>query len=136
MDKKIIKRDYYNAIITLVADFAGDINGITADDLKAFAEKEIAALDRKAAKAKETAAKKKTENDPIMDAVVDVLTSADDFLTIAQVTAAIGQDDVTTAKVTYRLSALVNAEKAESTDLKVGADGKKRTVKGYKLIVA
>lgn len=126
---KITKKDFYNAIIALAEGNAIDI---ATDDIVAFANKEIAALERKAAKAKETAAKKKSEDDPIMAAVLEVLEANDDFLTIPAVTAAIGVEDYTTSKVQYRLNALVKAEQAETTDLKVD----KRTVKGFKLIKA
>ena len=126
---KITKKDFYNAIIALAEGNAIDI---ATDDIVAFANKEIAALERKAAKAKETAAKKKSEDDPIMTAVLEVLEANDDFLTIPAVTAAIGVEDYTTSKVQYRLNALVKAEQAETTDLKVD----KRTVKGFKLIRA
>lgn len=126
---KITKKDFYNAIIALAEGNAIDI---ATDDIVAFANKEIAALERKAAKAKETAAKKKSEDDPIMAAVLEVLEANDDFLTIPAVTAAIGVEDYTTSKVQYRLNALVKAEQAETTDLKVD----KRTVKGFKLIRA
>lgn len=129
---KITKKDFYNAIIAFADANGGEINGITAEDIKAFANKEIAALERKAAKAKETAVKKKSEDDPIMVAVLDVLQANDDFLTIPAVTAAIGVEDYTTSKVQYRLNALVKAGQAETTDIKVD----KRTVKGFKLIVA
>ena len=126
---KTTKKDFYNAIIALAEGNAIDI---ATDDIVAFANKEIAALERKAAKAKETAAKKKSEDDPIMAAVLEVLEANDDFLTIPAVTAAIGVEDYTTSKVQYRLNALVKAEQAETTDLKVD----KRTVKGFKLIRA
>lgn len=126
---KITKKDFYNAIIALAKGNAIDI---AADDLVVFANKEIAALERKAAKAKETAAKKKSEDDPIMAAVLEVLEANDDYLTIPAVTAAINVEDYTTSKVQYRLNALVKAEQAETADIKVD----KRTVKGFKLIRA
>lgn len=126
---KITKKDFYNAIIALAKGNAIDI---AADDIVAFANKEIAALERKAAKAKETAAKKKSEDDPIMAAVLEVLEANDDYLTIPAVTAAINVEDYTTSKVQYRLNALVKAEQAETADIKVD----KRTVKGFKLIRA
>lgn len=134
MEKKFTKKDLYNAIIVLADAVVGDVDGITGADLKAFAEKEIAALERKALKAKETAAKKKNDADPIMDAVMAVLTDADDYLTIAQVTAAVNVEDYTSSKVQSRLTSLVKADKATSTDIKVGEKGKTRTIKAYKLI--
>jgi hypothetical protein len=48
---------------------------------------------------------------------------------------AVNDADITPAKVSYRLSALVKAGDAVSTDVKIaGGEGvKARTVKGYKL---
>ena len=66
------------------------------------------------------------------EAIQAVLT--DEFETIADIAAKVEDEDATVAKCVYRLNALVEAGIAEKTDMKVtGAEGKKRTVKGYKL---
>lgn len=137
---KLTKRNIYTALINYaengIMEFEGE-NGaieIAPEDIKAFAENEIALLDKKAAKAKENAAKKKEEGDELYDAVHAALT--DEFMTIADVAAAIEGEDVTVSKVTYRLNKLVAAGLAEKSDVKIGGeDGKKtRTVKAYRLI--
>ena len=134
---KLTKRDRYNSIITLLAVAEADPAVIA--DLTDFCKGEIELLDKKAAKAKETAAAKKTEVDPLTVAVQAALgTLAEDaYATIADVTAMVAVDDadVTPAKVSYRLSQLVKAEVAVSKDVKVPATdgGKARTVKGYRL---
>lgn len=106
---------------------------VTPDALKGFAEHEIELLDKKAAKAKETATAKRAAGDELTDAVASVLT--DEFQTIADVTASIEGEDVTTAKVQYRLNALVKAGKAEKTEVSIPAtDGKKaRKVVAYRI---
>lgn len=137
---KITKRNVYDALINYAVagvmeftDKDGAAVEITPDYIKEFAENEIELLNKKAAKAKERGAKKKEENDELTDAVYAVL--GDDYMTIADVAAAIEGDDVTASKITYRLNKLVAAGLAEKADVKVG-DEKKRTVKGYKKLAA
>lgn len=138
--EKTTKRNIYEALINYATegimeftDKDGSVIEVTPDYIKAFAENEIALLDKKAAKAKETAAKKKDEGDELYEAVRNALT--DEFATIADITAAIEGEDVTVSKTTYRLNKLVAAGIAEKTDIKVGGeDGKKtRTVKAFRL---
>ena len=138
--EKITKRNVYEALINYATegtmeftDKEGALIEITPEDIKAFAENEISLLDKKAAKAKENAAKKKDEGDELYDAVRSALT--DEFATIADIAATIEGEDVTVSKTTYRLNKLVAAGIAEKTDIKVGGeDGKKtRTVKAFRL---
>ena len=103
---KITKREMYTAIAEGVksGSFAYDV-----DDIVAFCNKEIDALDRKAAKAKERAASKAAEADALTGLVADALV-ADEFKTIADVAAIVAESDgdATVSKVTYRLGKLVN----------------------------
>lgn len=133
---KITKRDRYTALIAVLK--AAD----TVDtDLIEFCENEIALLDKKSAKAKETAAAKKTEVDTLTVTIQEALGTLADgaFATIADVTAmvAVDDEDITNAKVSYRLSQLVKAGVAESTDVKIPASegSKARTIKGYRLCI-
>ena len=136
--EKITKRQMYTAMINYAngKDFAFETEDgmvtVTADEIVAFAEKEITLLDKKAAKTKETAAKKKTESDALMDAVAQAL--SEDFEPIADIAARIEGDDVTVSKCTYRLNKLVENGTAEKQAIKIpGADGKKnRTIQGYR----
>ena len=134
---KLTKRNVFEALVNYATEGAmefekdGAMIEVTPEEVKAFAEKEIALLDKKAAKAKERGAKKKEERDELCDAVLAVLT--DEYATIADVAEAIEGEDVTASKVTYRLNKLVAAGLAEKADIKVG-DEKKRTVKGYRLV--
>lgn len=139
--EKITKRQMYTAMINFANEGSfsfdagdGEIMVVAPDEIVAFAENEIVLLDKKAAKAKETAAKKKTEADALTDVIAQAL--GEDFEPIADIAARIEGDDVTVAKVTYRLNKLVELGLAEKQAIKVpGSDGKKsRTIQGYKAV--
>ena len=121
MEKKTTKREFYEMIKEIVAE---------DETLVAFCEKEIAAIDAKAEKAKERAAAKRAEGDALREAVQAVLTN--EFQTIDEITGKVEGEEVTKAKVTARLTQLVKAEIAEKTDVKNEETGK--TVKAYKLV--
>ena len=131
--EKITKRDMYLAIANGVktGDFTYDVN-----DIVDFCNKEIAALDRKAAKAKERAVAKAAEGDALSTLVENAL-STDEFKTIADVAAVVAETDpdATVSKVTYRLTALVKNGVAEKSEVTVpGANGgKARKVMAYRL---
>lgn len=131
---KITKRDRYTALIAILKSAE-----VVDTDLVEFCENEIVLLDKKAAKAKETAAAKKTEVDPLTEAIKGALaTLADDvYATTPEVTAmvSVGDEDITNAKVSYRLSQLVKAGLAEKTEVTVSnAEGKNRKIAGYRLV--
>lgn len=140
MNEKVTKRQMFEALINFAAgesmayETEDGIVEITDEQLKLFAQHEIDLLDKKAAKAKESAAKRKKE-DPLYGVVKDAL--GEDFQTIADITediVAAGYGDVTVAKVTYRLNKLVEAGEAEKTPVKIGGGdaGKARTVQAYR----
>ena len=120
--EKVTKKEMFNLIKDAMADRA---------DVVAFCDHEIELIDKKAAKAKEAAAKKRAEGDELTDVVFSLLN--DEPQTIADIAGQIECEDVTTSKVSYRLTSLVKAGKAQKTDLKIEAaeGGKARTVKGY-----
>ena len=120
--KKISKREMFEAIKAAMEDGETTIH---PDLIVEFCEKEIEALDKKAAKAKETAAKKKAEGDELTEKVFEVLT--DEFECIACITEKVGDEDVSIAKVQYRLGQLVKAGRAEKEEITIESeDGKKR----------
>jgi hypothetical protein len=140
MMKEVTKRQMFEAMVNFANGGAleyfdeksGETIEVTDEVLRTFAEHEIQLLDKKAAKAKETAAKKKKE-DPLYDVVKCALT--EEFRPITEITKDIidaGYEGVTSAKVTYRLNKLVEAGEAEKTPIKVGETGKTRTVQGYR----
>ena len=136
--EKLTKRSVYEALINYAATgvMSYDGNEITAEDLAAFAENEIALLDKKAEKAKERAATKRAEGDALTDAVRDALTS--EFEPIADIAARIEGDDVTVAKVQYRLGQLVKAGEAEKAQITIPATEttKARKIMAYRIASA
>lgn len=126
--KKITKRDIYEAIAQAME--TGE-STIEPQEIIDFCHKEIAALDRKAEKARENAAKKREEGDALLELVRNALT--DEYQTIADVTKAIDSEDVSVARVQYRLNQLVSMNRAEKTDISVGEGQSKRTLKAYRI---
>jgi hypothetical protein len=97
------------------------------DEMVAFLDEQIASLAAKAEKAKERAAARKAEGDELRAVVKSVLT--DEVQTIDAIVAQIEGEDVSKAKVTARLSQLVNA--SEAVKEMVSVEGRKLTA--YKL---
>lgn len=141
--EKITKKMIYTALVELAETVEFETLTATLDEenvveipvetLKEFALKELEQLEKKAAKAKEAAAKKKSEVDALGEQVKQALTS--EYEPIADIAARIEDEEATVSKITYRLTKLVAAGIAEKTDLKIkGGEGQKtRTVKGYRL---
>lgn len=131
--EKITKREMYEAIKETFETGSCKFDAAT---VVAFCEKEIASLDSKAAKAKERAAAKKAEADVLMDQVEDALT--DEFQVIADIAATVAEAnaDATVSKVTYRLGKLVEAGKAEKTQVTIPASegSKARKVQAYRAL--
>ena len=132
METKVTKREMFEVIKAMVSGDNFDTE-VTEDMIAAFCDKEIAALDAKAAKAKENAAKKKAEGDALTDAVLAAL--SEDFEPIADILARVDAEDATLGKVSYRLNQLSKAGKAEKATLEIpGGEGKKkRQVVGFKI---
>lgn len=130
--EKITKREMFEAI---KETFETGTCKYDAAVVTAFCDKEIAALDSKAAKAKERAAAKKAEADVLMGQVEDALT--DEFQVIADIAAAVAgvNADATVSKVTFRLTKLVEAQVAEKTQVTIPATEttKARKVQAYRL---
>lgn len=105
---------------------------LTDTDIVEFCDVEITNLDKKAAKAKETLAKKRSEADELTEAVRQVLT--DEPQTIADVAAQIEGEDVSQAKIQYRLTFLTKAGEAIKEEVVVpGVDGgKSRKLAAYR----
>ena len=123
-DKKITKKDNFNAIIEVLTE-------VGREDLAKVIEHEIELLDAKSSKAKATAAKKKAEGDALRDAVQAVLT--DELQTIADITAKVEGEDVSAAKVQYRLNALVGAGIAVKEQVTIGEGESRRKLMAYRI---
>ena len=128
MEKKITKTEKYQKLVAILET----VDHEDAEMLIEFANAEIAALARKAAKAKETAATKKAEIDELGQVVLSVLTAEPQ--TRDQVAEQIEGEDVTVAKVGARLNKLVAQGAAVKTEVAaVSASGKKTTRMAYAL---
>ena len=130
MEKKITTRDYYEMLKEIVYPTNADCEmTVEQGELIEFLDKQIALIDSKAEKAKARNAEKKANGDELREVVQGVLT--DEFQTIDAIVAQIEGEEVTKAKVTARLTALVNNGIAEKTDVK---DDEGRKLKAYKLV--
>lgn len=130
MEKKVTKRDYYEMLKEIVYPTNADCEmTVEQGELIEFIDKQIALIDSKAEKAKARNAEKKANGDELREVVQNVLT--DEFQTIDAIVAQIEGEEVTKAKVTARLTALVNNGIAEKTDVK---DDEGRKLKAYKLV--
>ena len=122
--------------ITEKAVYTGILEGtIDADVLKAFAEKKLAQLDKRAESAKIRAAKKKADGDALIEAVFACI--GDEAKTRTQITSELIDEgyDVTEGKVTARLTKLVKDGRIAKAKGKVtGEDGKSKTATLYALV--
>jgi hypothetical protein len=128
--EKITKAQKY----AMIEEILGNVDGDNIDMLIEFVRGEQAALARKATKAKEKAAEKKTEIDELGNAVLGVLTAdpmtRDDVFALVEDFSA----DVSIAKVGARLTKLVEAGSVVKSEVKaVTASGKKTTRMAYAL---
>ena len=98
----------------------------------AFCQKEVDALAARAQKAKDRAAEKRAEGDELQSAVLEALT--DELATRQEITDRIEGEDISVAKVGYRLTQLVKNGQAVKEEVTVaGEDGKNRKVAAYRL---
>lgn len=133
--EKITKKQMFEG---MVAYFRGEDTDISDAQFAEFCEAQIADLDKKAAKAKERAAAKRAEADKLTEVVFDTLT--DEFKTIAEIAEAVAgvltEDEaaeVSTQKITARLTKLVKAGDVEKEQVTRGIEGKKKKSMGYKV---
>lgn len=130
--KKATKREVLVAISELIGAKSGisEINntGITVNEATEVISGMISQLDHKAEQARKRAAKKKAEGDELRDIVEGVLTNEPQI--IDAITAQVDFEGATKAKITARLTQLVNAEIATKEQVKT-EDGRK--VMAYKL---
>lgn len=121
---KYTDKEIYTAIVE------GTFEDLDVDTIVAWAQKKIASIENKAAKAKERAAAKKAEGDELGATVVAAV--GDEFESIADIAARIDGPDVTIAKVSYRLNAAAKAGTLEKGTVTLEGETGKRTVVAYK----
>ena len=122
-EKKMTKKDYFNAIKEIIEGTDSEIKG----ELIYFIESQIASIDNKAEKAKERAAAKKAEGDALREAVKSVLTS--ELQTADDILSQLDGEELTVAKVRARLTQLVNLGEAEKADIKTEDNKVKKAYK-------
>lgn len=122
MENKITKKDYFGMIRAIIED-ASEVD--MRDEIIAFIDKEVNALDARAEKAKERAAKKREESDELRWAIFSVLT--EEGQTVAEIVDQLDNEDITRQKVIARLTQLVKSGKVEK-DTKKTEDKKKVTI--------
>lgn len=140
METKITKRDYFTSLVNLgqtgelfFENGDGERVDITAEQLVEFATNEIGLIDRKNEKSRERAEKKRMEGDELSEAVRSALTG--ELQITGDIAVKIEGEDVTVAKVSNRLTRLVNAGEAVKEQVTIpGTDGQKsRKIMAYKL---
>ena len=128
-DKKLTKKEKFEILKEIVGNSDSDNMDILVD----FIDNEIAILDKKAEKSKERAAEKKTAGDELRARVKAALTeeyqTAEDIMNNMTIE---DGEEITKAKITARLTQLINNGEAEKADAKV--EGKNSKVKVYRLI--
>lgn len=112
-EKKMTKKEKFELILA--------VEGVKEDEeLKKFIEDEIAALDARAAKAKERAEAKKSEIDNLAELVFNAI-AENGSVTVQDIVNSVSEveADVTSAKVIARLKKLYDAEKIEKKEITV-----------------
>lgn len=122
--KKATKKENYEMLMEIVENSNSEIKA----ELVEFITKQIESIDAKAAKAKEKAAEKRAEGDELRAAVKSVLTN--ELQTAEMILGQIEGEELTKAKITARLTQLINAGEAVKEEVKT-AEGKKAMA--YKL---
>lgn len=118
---KITNKSRYAAIINALTGAPCDIE---TDELVNFCERQIAAIDRKSEKARERAAEQRKVSDELTERIAAMLT--DEPQTLGELAAAIGDEDITTSKVSARCSKLVKEGRAAKTEVTApGTEGTK-----------
>lgn len=124
MEKKITKTEYFAEIRAIVE--ASD--AANKEQLIEFVDTQVAQIAAKAEKAKARAAEKRATGDELKAAIAQVLT--DEYQNLDTIAAQIDGEDVTRAKISARVSALVREGVAEKAPIKT--DGK--TAMSYRLV--
>ncbi len=132
MTTRITDKDFF----TMIHNMALDVAELPIENelVAQWAQKKLDQLEHKKEVARKRAADKRAAGDPLMDAVLAVLT--DEFQTLGDIAAQIEGEDVTVGKISYRLSALASGDdpKVEKGQIQVKEEGSRaRRLVGYKL---
>lgn len=131
-NKRMTDKTFYENIVALMT--TGEVT-VDPQEMIDKAQQKIASIERKAERAKERAAEKKAAGDELTEVVKGYLTN--EFAVTADITAKVNADsdeEYSKQKIGYRLRQLVEMGVAVADDVVVTKeDGKKSTVKAYKL---
>ena len=116
--EKMTKREFFVTVMEKVDDA----------ELKLFAEQEIAKMDERNAKRKNSPSKKSIENEPIKEKIVEYLDGHDEFATASEIAEKI---EISVQKASALCRQLVESGTLTSEEIKVKGKGK---VKGYKIV--
>ena len=125
--EKMTKAMYFEIIRGIVEGLGTEAfpEGVGADDVLDFIDRQVALLDKRAAASKERAAKKRAASDELTELIYTMIFEAEDFITADEIVEKIGDEEVTKNKVTARVSKLVKAGRVAKEQVKL-EDGKKR----------
>lgn len=108
--KKMTKRDYFNALRTIVAD---------NEELTAFIDRELELLERKSKSGSKKPTKTQLENEKLKADIMVALTEADTMLNIKELMAVCPTiTKLSNQKITHLLTPLVNEGKLVKTYVK------------------
>ena len=114
-EKKLTKKEVLLGIRTFIN---GEDTNVTLEDMNEYIDVTLEQLDKKAAKAAERAAANKAEGDELRAKVLALVTDAPQ--TADEITAALGDAEVSKAKVVARLTQLVKTEVVKKEETKIG----------------
>ena len=114
-EKKLTKKEVLLGIRTFIN---GEDTDVTLEDMLEYIDTTIEQLDKKAEKAAERAAKNKAEGDELRAKVFALVT--DTPQTADEITASLGDAEVSKAKVVARLTQLVKSEQVKKEETKIG----------------
>ena len=125
--EKMTKAMYFEVIRGIVEGLGAEAfpEGVDANDVLDFIDRQVELLDKRAAASKERAAKKRAASDELTELIYTMIFEAEDFITADDIVEKIGDEEVTKNKVTARVSKLVKAGRVAKEQVKL-EDGKKR----------
>lgn len=125
--EKMTKAMYFEVIRGIVEGLGAEAfpEGVSADDVLDFIDRQVGLLDKRAAASKERAAKKRAASDELTELIYTMIFEAEDYITADEIVEKIGDEEVTKNKVTARVSKLVKAGRVAKEQVKL-EDGKKR----------
>ena len=125
--EKMTKAMYFEIIKDIVKGLSEEVfpEGVGANDVLDFIDRQVELLDKRAAASKERAAKKRAASDELTELIYTMIFEAEDLITADEIVEKIDDEEVTKNKVTARVSKLVKAGRVAKEQVKL-EDGKKR----------